>query len=124
MSERTEKRNNFRSESNYVLYFRRICKNEKGKHSEWQRSTTLNISAGGAAIFTETEVKLDEVLEFELLIPGGPIFGLAKVVRLLDSAGLSNAVGIKFISVASHDQDKIARAVLANGLEGRHGQNK
>lgn len=52
------------------------------------------------------------------------MFGIAKVVRVLDSQEQSDAVGVSFVSVAPRDRDRIARIVLADGLERRHGKPK
>ncbi len=94
-----------------------------GEH-EWHKSATLNLSAGGAAIsLAHRGLVPGELLEFELAIPDGPVFGIAQVLRLIDDQKEPQAA-LNFVSVASQDRDKIARAVLTDGLENCHGKNK
>jgi len=127
--ESRQKRYDFRSDSNYALWYRKIRRVQAAKSDEWQRSVTLNLSAGGAAISVGhgkgyEKLTPGDLLEFELVMPGGPVFGIARVVRILDYRGSSNVAGISFVSVAPQDRDKIAKTVLNDGLENRHGKDK
>ncbi|MGI6620458.1 MAG: PilZ domain-containing protein [Bacillota bacterium] len=125
MTKYTQKRDDFRSDSSYLFFYRTLREGEPAGTSEWRKSATLNLSAGGAAIFVDHEKPAPgDLIEFQLVIPGGPVFGIAQVVRILESRGPSDAVGITFVSVAPGDKDKIAKTVLANGLESRHGKDK
>ncbi|HHT84524.1 MAG: PilZ domain-containing protein [Bacillota bacterium] len=125
MTEYKQKRHDFRSDSSYLFLFRKLGEGQATEAHEWHRSSTLNLSAGGAAIFAGNEkLAPGDFIEFQLVIPGGPVFGIAQVVRILDSGGPSDAVGISLVSVAPRDRDRIARIVLADGLENRHGKHK
>lgn len=120
-----QKRHDYRIDSKFPFWHRKFHRASDTQSDKWQQSVTLNLSAGGAAITMGSEHLVPEdLLEFELIIPGGPVFGIAKVVRILDYESSPKAVGINFISVASKDRDKIARVVLSNGLERRHGKVK
>ncbi len=120
-----QKRHDYRTEARFPFWYRKLRRPPETQGNEWQQSLTLNLSAGGAAITVAGERLVpEELLEFELIIPGGPVFGIAKVVRLLDHESSGDAVGINFVSVATEDRDKIAGIVLSNGLESRHGKIK
>lgn len=119
-----QRRQDFRSESTYGFTFRKLEQTEPVDGPEWHKSMTLNLSAGGAAISpAHQKLSSGDLLEFELDIPYGPVFGIAQVVRLMDGEG-ECAVALNFVSIASSDKDKIARTVLTDGLENCYGKNK
>lgn len=125
MTEHVQKRRDFRSESSYGFLYRKLQDGEVIGDSDWQKTATINLSAGGAAIFVEgISLAPGDIIEFQLLIPGGPVFGIAEVVRHLETQDALCAVGVRFVSVAPGDRDKIAKIVLADGLENRHGTRK
>lgn len=125
MTEYNQKRREFRIHSSYAFLYRKLQGEKPDGSHKWHKTMTLNLSAGGAALFAEDEkLAPGDLLEFQLVIPGGPVFGIAEVVRILDSQGLSDAVGVSFVSMAPRDKDKIARVVLTDGLENRHGKHK
>lgn len=117
-----QKRSDFRAEGNYPFWYRSIPRGKsENPENDWQHSSTLNLSAGGAAVSIDTQkLRPGDLMEFELVIPGGPVFGIAKVVRVLARGQHKTQVAVMFVSVAPKDKDRIAQVVLTDGLERRH----
>lgn len=90
----------------------------------WEVSSTIDLSAGGAAFYGGKEgrkVSPGDLLEFQLVIPGKPVFGIARVIRVRDTENESQpSLAVRFISIEPRDQDRIAKMVLSDGLGKRH----
>lgn len=117
------KRRDFRAETAYPFWFRKLeeMKNGTDRGGKWRHSYTLNLSAGGALIFTDDDgLKEEDLVEFELVVPGGPVFGIARVVRTILDERQQKQCGVMFVSIASRDKDRIAQVVLNDGLEKRY----
>ncbi len=125
-SDFTQKRFDFRIEANYPFWYRKITQGaSEHQEGEWQHSSTLNLSAGGAAVPTDFQgLGPGDLIEFELVIPGGPVFGIAEILRILTQSNGKAQAALTFVSVATKDRDRIAQVVLTDGLERHHGEVK
>ena len=121
-----QKRSYFRAAANYPFWYRKIPQGAAGhQEGDWQYSSTLNLSAGGAAVPVDFQgLKPGDLIEFELVIPGGPVFGIAEIVRVLTKGNGRAQAAVMFVSVATKDRDRIAQVVLTDGLERHHGEVK
>jgi len=116
-------RNDFRAKTNYPFWFRKLdIESAKSIESPWHHCYTLDLSAGGALISTDLEdLAPGDHIEFELIIPGGPVFGIAKIVRTIEEER-ERQLGLMFVSMAAKDKDRIAQVVLSDGLEKRNNE--
>jgi len=120
-------RRDFRAETAYPFWFRKLETNDgpKGDAAEWHRSYTLNLSAGGALVSSSNEnLQQGDLIEFELVVPGGPVFGIAKVVRVVLDGQREEQYAFMFVSIAPRDKDRIAQVVLNDGLEKRYDESR
>lgn len=120
-------RRDFRAETAYPFWFRKLETNDgpKGDAAEWHRAYTLNLSAGGALVSSSSvDLHQGDLIEFELVVPGGPIFGIAKVVRVVSDGQRGERYAFMFVSIAPKDKDRIARVVLNDGLEKRYDESR
>lgn len=123
MGEGSEKRNDFRASSQYPFWYRRCP--DGNEEEEWQRTVTRDLSAGGAAFWLgSAEIHEQDIVEFQLLIPPRPVFGIGEVVRVFEDTGNGKAAAVRFASLESRDKDRIARVVLSDGLEDAHGKSR
>lgn len=128
-TERKEKRNDFRYPASYPFFWRIVSSEEEEQSSErsWERCMTRDLSAGGASFFIDdkgngraTQIQPGGLIEFQLVIPRKPVFGIGEIVRVArDEASGEVVVGVKFSSIEPSDRDRIARIVLNEGLGSR-----
>lgn len=115
----SQKRSDFRSDSAYPIWYRDL--RESRPEGEWARTSTKDLSGGGASFGLVDDRRLErrvgDVLEVQVILPPTPVFAIAKIARVFMDEGGSLCAGVMFVSVASKDKDRIVRAVLSEGLE-------
>ena len=88
--------------------FRKLdIESAKSIESPWHHCYTLDLSAGGGALISTDleDLAPGDHIEFELIIPGGPVFGIAKIVRTIEEER-ERQLGLMFVSMAAKDKDR------------------
>lgn len=71
-----------------------------------QQAVTSDLSLGGVFIQTELSFRRDEVVEFDLVPPGGQRLSITGIVRW-NKLDQPRGVGIEFIKVTTPDKKKL-----------------
>ncbi|QUL98611.1 MAG: PilZ domain-containing protein [Candidatus Fermentithermobacillus carboniphilus] len=116
-----EKRNDFRAKASYPLWYR-VLVSESGTWSplqDWERTSTIDISAGGAAFYSgSSTLGVGDLVEFQFVVPPRPVFGIGKIVRVVTGDdGKPVSAAMMFLSLEPRDRDRIAQIALHDGLE-------
>lgn len=115
----SQKRSDFRSLVSYPIWYRDL--KETRPDGEWARTSTRDLSGGGASFDLVDDRRLErrtgDVLEVQVILPPTPVFAIAKVVRVFEDDRGYLCAGVMFVSMAPRDKDRIVRIVLSEGLE-------
>ncbi|MGE5578679.1 MAG: PilZ domain-containing protein [Bacillota bacterium] len=115
----SQKRSDFRSGISYPIWYRDL--RNSGPGGEWARTSTKDLSGGGASFSLVDDRRLlrrtGDTLEVQVILPPTPVFAIAKIVRIFQDDDGSLCAGVMFVSVAPKDKDRIVRVVLNEGLE-------
>lgn len=114
-----QKRTDFRSGVSYPIWYRDL--DESGHGGEWARTTTRDLSGGGASFDLADDRRLTrksgDMLEIQVILPPSPVFAIGRVVRVFQDERAHLCAGVMFVSIAPRDKDRIVRVVLNEGLE-------
>lgn len=115
----SQKRNDYRSDLTYPIWYRDL--RDGGLDGEWARTSTKDLSGGGASFELVDDRRLErhtgDMLEVQVILPPTPVFAIAKIVRLFDDEKAGRCAAVMFASVAPKDKDRIVRVVLNERLE-------
>lgn len=115
----TEKRVDFRAAARYPLWFRPVTE-DIHEDAGWHSALTRDLSGGGAAFHAPeavlTRLGPGNLLEVQLMIPGGPVFAIGRVARISREEGQESLLALEFVSLPAGDKDRIVGIVLSEGL--------
>jgi c-di-GMP-binding flagellar brake protein YcgR len=109
-----QRRGYVRIEADMEVRFRLLSDNNNDFSAHLAK--TINISAGGMLIASDTPLRVGQILLLELYLPdAGVINCKAKTVRVYSEAEslLKGRVGLQYEDIKEKDRDKIARFVFA-----------
>lgn len=116
-----QKRNDFRTGATYPIWYRDAQTGAGGGTGEWERTTTKDLSGGGASFELVDDAALrrsvNDLLEVQVILPPAPVFAIGKIARVFRDERGTLCAGIMFVSIAGRDKDRIVRVVLTEGLE-------
>lgn len=106
--EQVERRRYFRVEINVPMKYSIVS---RGKNAAPKRHYTKNLSGGGLAFLDFfKEVKINDIIDFELILPnmdGRPLNLQGKAVRFTPDVIGFNEVGMMFINISEEERNKI-----------------
>lgn len=122
VGEAVQRRAHVRYQFDWPIHFRRLDQATREPHSKTASGTTVNVSAGGLLLETETPVNLNEELELTLPLSGGAevkMLGVVVRVQGVDEGEPGGAGGlerteaaVKFTRITAVDQERIVRFIL------------
>jgi hypothetical protein len=96
------------------------CLIRLGDGEEVEETRTVNISAGGALVVSDSRARAGEIVDVELELGGDPLRCRAEVVRRgvkIRGASSRTSAALKFIGLSEQDRERIALYVL--GVQAR-----
>lgn len=91
------------------------CRIRLRGEGEWEETRTVNLSAGGALVVSETRARVGEVVEVELDFEGRVLCCSAEVVRRgvkANGAPSRTSAAFRFLGLSDDDRERVALFVL------------
>ncbi len=129
-----QRRAHVRYQFDWPIHFRRLDPATQEPHGKPASGTTINVSAGGLLLETDTALDVGEELELTLPLSGGAevkvhgvivrVQGVDKQEPHFDPSVERTAAAVKFTRITGLDQERIVRFILLTEHRRREGGSR